>query len=344
MRADAFPAAPEIPQLSRMRRATFLTVIGAVAIAGAITACAPSRTARTPEGGAPAIGSTLRVRSNGRIERVPMNDYAAAVALSEIAPGAVPQATAEALYEAQIIVARTYAASRIGRHGAEGFDLCDATHCQRYDAARLNTARWAALARTIAARTSRQVLVHDGRFIEAVFHADCGGHTANARDVWGAARAYLVAKRDDTPKPRGGDAAAVHREWTSTLGAAPLGAALAADRRTRVELPLRDIEIAGRDGSGRAARVRISGRTSVEVQGDVFRAVVTAALGLRAMPSTRFTIRRGRDGWDLAGTGFGHGVGLCQVGALARARGGAKAAEILRFYYPGAIIRRAAAG
>ena len=316
-----------------------------LAIATTIAGCAPSRPARTPDGAVPAISSTIRVRHNGRIESVPMNDYAAAVALSEIAPGAVPESTAEALYEAQILVARTYAASRRGRHGAEGFDLCDATHCQRYEAARLRTGRWAALARTNAARPSRRVLVHDGRFIEAVFHADCGGHTANARDVWGAARAYLVAKRDDAPKPRGGDGGtAVHREWTSTLDAARLGAALAADRRTRVELPVRDLTIAGRDDSGRAARVRITGRTSVDVQGDVFRAVVTAALGLRAMPSTRFTIRRGRDGWDLAGTGFGHGVGLCQVGALARARGGAKAAEILRFYYPGAIIRRAGAG
>ena len=290
----------------------------------------------TPNTVVPAIGESLRVRVAGRIERVPIDLYAAAVALTEIAPGAVPPATAETLYEAQILVARTYAASRRGRHGAEGFDLCDATHCQRYEPARLDTARWAPLARSIAARTSRQVLVHGGRLIEAVFHADCGGHTANARDVWGSPRAYLVAKKDAL-----GNA---HREWTSTLERDALLSALAADRRTRVEGPLREIAIARRDPSGRAARIRVSGRTSIEVDGDVFRAAVSAAMGLKALPSTRFSIRRDGSRWQLTGTGFGHGVGLCQTGALARARSGQKAAEILRFYYPGAIIGRAGAG
>jgi stage II sporulation protein D len=319
-----------------MTRRRSRRLIGALVIAAAIGACAPRRTVSVPSEAVPAIGDTLRVRVNGRIERVPLDLYSAAVALTEIAPGAVPQATAEALYEAQILVARTYAASRRGRHGAEGFDLCDSTHCQRYEPARLQSARWAQLARTLAARTSRDVLVHGGRLIEAVFHADCGGHTANARDVWGSAREYLVAKKDNVKQ--------AHREWTSTLERDAVFAALRADRRTRIEGPLRDIAIARRDSSGRAARVRIKGRTTVDVDGDVFRAVVTAALGAKALPSTRFAMRRDGGTWKLTGTGFGHGVGLCQVGALARARAGQKAAEILRFYYPGAIIRRAAAG
>lgn len=307
-------------------------VVGVMCVV-AVAACAPGRPAAPSSVAVPAIGETLRVRHGGRVETVPIDAYAAAVALTEIAPGALPDAAAEALYEAQIIVARTYAVSRRGRHGAEGFDLCDTTHCQRYEPARLKSARWAALASRVASRTSRGVLVHDGRLIEAVFHADCGGHTADARDVWGAARAYLVAKRDAIRDP--------HREWTSELDAARLVQALAADRRTRIEPPLRDLAIVRRDRSGRAARIRLAGRGPVEVDGDVFRAVVTAGLGLRALPSTRFTLRRQGGGWQLRGTGFGHGVGLCQAGALSRARAGAKAAEILGFYYPGAIIRRA---
>ncbi|HEX6324896.1 MAG TPA: SpoIID/LytB domain-containing protein [Vicinamibacterales bacterium] len=310
-------------------RAALVGVMFAVALA----ACAPGRPALPAGAAVPAIGETLRVRHAGRVETVPIDAYAAAVALTEIAPGAVSAAAADALYESQIIVARTYAVSRRGRHGAEGFDLCDTTHCQRYEPARLKSARWAALAARVASRTSRSVLVHDGRLIEAVFHADCGGHTADARDVWGAGRAYLVAKRDAIRDP--------HREWTVDLDAAELVQTLAADRRTRVEPPLRDLVIVRRDRSGRAARIRLAGRAPVEVDGDVFRAVVTAGLGLRALPSTRFTLRRQGRGWQLRGTGFGHGVGLCQAGALSRARAGAKGAEILGFYYPGAIIRRA---
>jgi len=307
----------------------------AVMVAAATAGCAPGRPAAPASGGVPAIGETLRVRHAGRVESVPIDAYAAAVALTEIAPGAVPASVAEALYEAQILVARTYGVSRRGRHGAEGFDLCDTTHCQRYEPARLKRARWAELASRIAARTSRSVLVHDSRLIEAVFHADCGGHTADARDVWGAARPYLVARRDAVNDP--------HRAWTSELRADRLAAALSRDRRTRLEPPLRELAVAVRDRSGRAARIRLAGRETVEVDGDVFRAVVTAWLGVSALPSTRFTLRRQGDGWQLRGTGFGHGVGMCQAGALSRARSGAKGPEILGFYYPGAIIRRAPA-
>ncbi|MDQ3070899.1 MAG: SpoIID/LytB domain-containing protein, partial [Acidobacteriota bacterium] len=283
-----------------------------------------------PARGALAVPDTIRVRHNGRVAHVPLDTYAAIVALSELAPGAEPAAVAGALYEAQIIVARTYAVSRRGRHGAEGFDLCDATHCQRYESARLDKARWAQAAQAIAARTRRQVLAYSGAPAEAVFHADCGGHSADSRDVWGTARPYLIAKPDTDGNP--------HRQWESTLAREAVLEALRADRRTRVDGPLRDLVITQKDRSGRAARIRIEGRTTLDVGGDVFRAVISAGLGIRALPSTRFSWTRGRDGWQVTGTGFGHGVGLCQAGALARARKGRTAAEILRFYYPGAII------
>lgn len=310
-------------------------VIATLLAAASCAACAPARPAPPVIGGAPSIPDAIRVRHQGRVERVALDTYAAAVALTELAPGALPVAVADAVYDAQIIVARTYAASRRGRHGAEGFDLCDTTHCQRYEPARLETARWARAAKAAAARTAGQVLVHQGRLIEAVFHADCGGHTADARDVWGSARPYLPAQRDTIRDP--------HRSWSSTLERERLAGALASDRRTRVPPPIRGISVVRRDGSGRAARIRIRGRTTVEVDGDVFRAAVSSALGIQALPSTRFTLRETHGGWEAAGTGFGHGVGLCQTGALARARDGTSAARILGFYYPGAIIRRAGA-
>lgn len=325
--ADDFPPTPKIPHLGALATA-LLTVV--------LAGCAPLRPAVPEPAAVPRLPDSLRVRANGRIERVPIDRYAAIVALTEIAPGPIPQAAAESLYEAQIVVARTYGASRLGRHGAEGFDLCDTTHCQRFESSRLRSGRWAAAAVAIANRTTRQVLVHQGRFVEAVFHADCGGHTADARDVWGASRAYLVAKRDDIEAP--------HRTWRSTLAADRLAEALASDRRTRVAPPIRTLAIVRRDRSGRAARLRITGGTTVEVDGDVFRAAVSSALGIQALPSTRFTLKKRGGGWEITGSGFGHGVGLCHTGALARARAGAKAADILGFYYPGAIIRRAGAG
>lgn len=312
----------------------------AAGLALAVTACATAPRP-APPGAAPPIAAGVRVKHEGRISTVPIDTYAAIVALTELAPGAEARETASAVYEAQIIVARTYAASRRGRHAAEGFDLCDTTHCQRYEAARTRTGRWAALARETASRTSGRVLVYGSSLVEAVFHADCGGHTAAAEDVWLTARPYLTARRD---------AAGPHRQWASALARDAVERALNADRRTRLAGPLGDIAVVARDRSGRARTVRITGRRGAapialdrEVAGDVFRAVLSAALGIRALPSTRFELTRAGSGWRATGSGFGHGVGLCQTGALARARSGSSAAEILGFYYPGAIIGRAAA-
>jgi stage II sporulation protein D len=300
--------------------------IAALLLLGAAACAAPAR-----PGVAPVLGGSIRVRHGGRVQAVPLDTYAAAVALTEIAPGAESDSTASALYEAQILVARTYGASRRGRHGADGFDVCDTTHCQRYEPARLETARWAKLARAIAARTHGVVLLHDGRLIEAVFHADCGGYTADAKDVWGTSRPYLTARDDGRGDP--------HRSWTSLLAVEAVRQALEGDRRTRVPGELRALDVASRDRSGRAARIRISGeRGSLEVAGDVFRAVITHALGIQSLPSTRFSLSRQRDGWRASGSGFGHGVGMCQAGALSRARKGDSAREIVEFYYPGAII------
>ncbi|MDQ3168908.1 MAG: SpoIID/LytB domain-containing protein [Acidobacteriota bacterium] len=323
-----------------MRMPCRMIRLAALASAGAIVnACGAARPAAPAPGLIPAVPAVIRVHHEGRVQTVPLDLYAAVVALTELAPGAEKPATVEALYEAQIIVARTYAASRRSRHGADGFDVCDTTHCQRYEAARLETARWATLARTIAGRTAGAVLVHDGRLVEAFFHADCGGHTADAADVWRTGRPYLVATRD-TSHP--------DRPWAGTLAREAVEGALRKDRRTRLAGALRDIEIVRRDRSGRAARIRLTAGprgaagTAVEVEGDVFRAVVTAALGFRTLPSTRFSLERQPGGWRATGTGFGHGVGLCQAGALSRARKGDAAAEILGFYYPGAIIERGA--
>lgn len=309
----------------------FGAVTGVALIALAAGCAAP----RTP-GPSPA-GDAVRVRHGGLIQTVPLDTYAAIVALTELAPGAEAEPAARAVYEAQVIVARTYAVNRRGRHRAEGYDLCDATHCQRFEAARLRTARWATLVTGIARRTSGQVLTHGGRPIEAVFHADCGGHTAAAEDVWSTSHPYLRARSDDVSP---------HRRWAVALARDDLERALNADARTRLGAPLRTLEVVTRDRSGRALRLRATARRAggavdtLEVDGTVFRAVVTSTLGIQALPSTRFALRPAGAGWRFSGSGFGHGVGLCQAGALIRARAGAAAADILGFYYPGAIIGR----
>jgi peptidoglycan hydrolase-like amidase len=83
------------------------------------------------------------------------------------------------------------------------------------------------------------------------------------------------------------------------------------------------------------------------MRGDAFRQALSRAFGPRAIRSTRFDIRRTGATFTFAGRGFGHGVGLCQAGALARLHAGAAPADVIRYYYPGVIMtgaRRSALG
>ena len=273
----------------------------------------------------------------GKIVSVALEDYVAGTALSEITPVGESQATVARAYEVQTIVARSYALAHLGRHRAEGFDLCDTTHCQVYEPGRLATSRFAGDARQAAARTAGQVLTYGSPAIaiDALFHADCGGHTASPEQVWGSTGfPYLRPEADDVPDAK-------HRTWTLMLTRFDLLKALDAERRA-VGSSLKSVVLDGTDSSGRVSRVTVAGSDArVTMRSDDFRNAVNKRLGPRAMMSTRFRMSRAPNGADyvLSGTGFGHGVGLCQTGALARARRGAAAAEILAVYFPGARLQ-----
>jgi stage II sporulation protein D len=276
---------------------------------------------------------------------VSLEDYVRGSAISEFAPAAGDLETVGRMLEVQAILARTFALAHMGRHGREGFDLCATTHCQLFDPTRLRSSRWSAAVSTAVRKTAGIVLGFGGRPAQALFHADCGGHTSAAVDVWGGdARAYLVARADDGP------AANAHAAWSYRASAAAIAKVLNGDARTRVAGRVTAIEVVGRDGGGRAARIAIHGetaRTRAEdgagrvsiVRGDVFRQVLARAFGPRAIRSTRFDVRSERDGFLFSGWGFGHGVGLCQAGALARIASGASPGDVIRFYYPGGSLQ-----
>ncbi len=102
---------------------------------------------------------------------------------------------------------------------------------------------------------------------------------------------------------------------------------------------LRDIEVVSRGGSGRIGKLRLVG------QGQ--QTVVLEGLAVRwtmGTPETWFDLRRasegGHRGWKLEGRGRGHGVGLCQIGAVAMSRRGNTYKEILAHYYSGARLGR----
>ncbi len=256
-----------------------------------------------------AVGSP----STGAVDRLPLEVYVARVLVGEAEPNA-PDATMQAL----AIAIRTYAVFNLGRHAAEGFDLCDATHCQVPRPANANSRR-AAMA------TAGQVLTYQGSPAELFYSASCGGRSEAVSDAWGTApRPYLKSVKDDV---HGDD-----MPWTLSLPLSDLQAAL---ERSGHSGTLKKVEIAKRSKSGRAAFVKVSGMRPDRLSGDQLR----AAVGYAKLRSTAFSVTKKDNEMTFTGRGYGHGVGMCVIGAGRRARRGETTAEILKHYYPGLRIQ-----
>src|SRR5438128_1560845 len=94
---------------------------------------------------------------------------------------------------------------------------------------------------------------------------------------------------------------------------------------------LRDVRVDGHTSSGRVARLHLSGLRPDVIAGDQFR----QAVGAVDLKSTAFTVEKRGNGLRFTGRGFGHGVGMCVIGAGRRASRGESARAILAQYYPG---------
>jgi stage II sporulation protein D len=120
---------------------------------------------------------------------------------------------------------------------------------------------------------------------------------------------------------------------------------LAAEKLLAPAGGVRDIRVTGRDVSGRVASIELAGQHGgTTVAGLAIRRVLAPADG-GLLLSTDFTIRISRSGGriervDIDGRGSGHAVGMCQWGAIGRARAGQDDRTILASYFPGTEIQR----
>ena len=312
-------------------------LIGCLAVA--ITACSapPARIGLPSSRSIARHGVAVKVVENSisSVRTVPLEEYVAGTVLAEFAPAAGDPAVVERMYEVQAILSRSYALANGGRHARDGYDLCATTHCQLYDPSRLRTSRWARTAAAAIKRTAGTVLWHESDPALTLFHADCGGHTSAATTVWGGRdRPYLRARQDD------GAANSAHTAWSYEASPAAVLRALNDDPRTRVGERLDSIVVLDRDAAGRAVRVALRGARETIVRGEDVREALARGFGARTIRSATFTVRRHHQVFRFEGRGFGHGVGLCQAGALARLRAGAKPLAVLQRYFPGTKLVR----
>jgi SpoIID/LytB domain protein len=269
---------------------------------------------RTAGGGrAVRVGSTTGTRST----TLPLEVYVARVLAGEGEPQA-----ADAARQALAIAIRTYALANAGRHRDRGFDLCDSTHCQVMRAATPAT-------RLAAWLTAGRVLTYNGRPAELFYSASCGGYSESASEVWpDADYPYLKAARDD-----------VHADdepWAVEFSLSEVHQAL---RRIGFEgRRLTAVEVQRRSSSGRVTQLRLAGLQPDVVTGDQFR----LAVGARELRSTAFQLEAQGSRLRFTGRGYGHGVGMCVIGAGRRAMRGESAEAILAQYFPGLALSGAA--
>jgi stage II sporulation protein D len=117
-----------------------------------------------------------------------------------------------------------------------------------------------------------------------------------------------------------------------------LAAALRSDPRTDVGETIRELIVSQRDQTGRAQLVSITGRQKRVISGWEFKLIVGRALGWNVLKSSRFTVSRSGSAFVFKGTGFGHGLGLCQEGAHEMAQRGYNFRQILAKYFSGASV------
>ena len=102
--------------------------------------------------------------------------------------------------------------------------------------------------------------------------------------------------------------------------------------------PIEAIRVIRRSEAGRAELLEVTGRGApARLSASSFRFAVDRALGWNQMRSDWYELTVSGASLEIAGKGYGHGVGLCQAGAYQMAREGHSDAEILAFYFPGAV-------
>jgi stage II sporulation protein D len=270
----------------------------------------------------PSLVRVFVARENA-VRTMSIEDYVRGVVAAEGSTEEQPEAL-----KALAIASRTYVYKNLGRHEADGYDFCTTTHCQRYQAA--DVADVPARVKEAVEETSGEVLRDaDDQIVDSYFSASCGGATANLMTLWGkSAPAYLQGVSDEYCQSQ------PHHSWTDRIPETKLLQALQSDPRTNIGSRLVDVSVTRRDDSERAQLVTIQGERRLTVSGWDFKIIVGRALGWNLLKSSRFEISRSGSDFVFRGSGFGHGLGLCQEGAHVMAARGASYRQILRKYFP----------
>ena len=214
-------------------------------------------------------------------------------------------------YKVQSIISRTYALANFRRHEEEGFQLCDEVHCQVYH----GKSKYEDLIPQ-AVMSSKGIVIVDSdiELITAAFSSNCGGKTRNVEDVWSKEVSYLRTRVDSFCLD------GKHSEWTKTISVEKWNSYNKKEDRAPLQAQ------------------NTNGSIVMDDSFSEFLYEKEDLNGIRRhfnLNSTRFVMERKADSIVFTGRGFGHGVGLCQEGAISMGEKGYVYKDILESYYTG---------
>ncbi|SYZ74833.1 conserved hypothetical protein [Candidatus Zixiibacteriota bacterium] len=264
-----------------------------------------------------------------------IDDYLKGVVPPEM--GKVGDSDLEAI-KAQAVAARTYSMSRLSQYPGESYDLRNDVTDQLYEGVE---AEVPLISKAIDATRGYVIKFQDG-FITAYYHSTCGGYTDDIEEVWDKPAAPYLRAVDDSGACSWSKYYRWHETYTAQQLKMRLEQYLSADRGREVHLDdITDIRITSRTAGGRVAEMILKTTSRDYTFGKdkirwVFKRSSNPELILQ---SAKFDVEPLYDNngrlikVDFAGGGYGHGVGMCQCGAMGMARRGKKFDQILKFYY-----------
>lgn len=240
------------------------------------------------------------------VNLVDIDKYVAGVVDAEAGPSALME-----FYKAQALLARTYALGHLERHNGEGFNLCDEVHCQAYKGKSMRNP----IILKAAQETSGQVVIDEsGNLIVGAFHANCGGETANAGDVWLTPKNYLISVTDSYCRSSNS------ANWEVRIPIDQWREFLKSKGIDEENMP--DNKLA-QSSKNRDYAYRVGGKLIPFTEIRNHFKLRSAFLSIDVV-SGNIRIR---------GRGYGHGIGMCQDGAMQMARRGMSYEKILDHYF-----------
>ena len=218
-------------------------------------------------------------------------------------------------FKTQAIIARTYMYKYFDKHNSDKYNVCDNTHCQAFNGLSSDS-----LLNEAALETKGIVILDkDSTLIISAFSSNCGGETASSEDVWLLKQPYLKSVADPYchfSKNASWQKSFSSNEWLSYL------------RKSGYTDQATDLTVFNYLQKSR----------QTDYESGTFRKPLRSMRTDLDLKSTFFSVYSSGDSIILKGRGYGHGVGLCQEGAMIMASKGFTYKEIINFYYTGVIL------